>query len=371
MSDSLIQNIFKDTKIVELSSVLAGPLVGSYFAELGAEVLKIENKRTGGDVTRSWFLDGEDKSTTSAYYQAANYGKESIFLDLREKKDRNILYEYISDADIVINNINLDSAQRLGIHPADLHHIKADLIYAQLDGFDGEDSRRSAYDIAMQAESGFLSMTGLDTSETSDKSASTNALAKIPVALIDVLASHQLIEAILVAFLHKLKSGKGTYVRASLYGVALTSLKNQATNFLLEEHIPKPMGTLHPNIAPYGEILTFKDDTSIVLAVGTDRQFYALLNLLKIEGMKEEFLSNTQRISKRKELHKLLQDRAARITFTELEKKFIESRIPFGKIKNLREVWETKEAQAYLQAENGIPRHSAVKFMDLEQVSHG
>ena len=79
--------IFKDLKVVELSSVLAGPAVGMFFAELGAEVIKLENKQTGGDVTRRWKLPVEDKeSEYSAYYHSINWGKKNLLLNLKDNE---------------------------------------------------------------------------------------------------------------------------------------------------------------------------------------------------------------------------------------------------------------------------------------------
>jgi crotonobetainyl-CoA:carnitine CoA-transferase CaiB-like acyl-CoA transferase len=82
----MLHQPFKELKIVELSSVLAGPAVGMFFAELGAEVIKIENKSTNGDVTRNWKLPTEQNSDTSAYYKSVNWGKQSMMLDLAASK---------------------------------------------------------------------------------------------------------------------------------------------------------------------------------------------------------------------------------------------------------------------------------------------
>lgn len=363
-----IKEIFKDIKIIELSSVLAGPLVGSYFAELGAQVIKVENKTSGGDVTRRWHLKQEDPEQLSAYYQAANYGKESVFLDLSRAQDRQELYAHVRDASVVINNIKLDSTRKLGVHPADIRAIKKDIIYAQLDGFDDEDAHRVAYDMALQAETGFLSMTGIPPDQ--DSSAYANNLAKMPVALIDVLAAHQLKEAILVSLIKQMKTGEGTYLRASLYGVALTSQKNQATNYLLVDHIPEPMGTLHPNIAPYGEILQFKDDIRVVLAVGSDKQFEALLKILNLVGMEKNsnFMQNSDRLQNREKLYDILRRAALTIEFREVRDLFEAQKIPYGEIKDLKEVWDSESAAKYRNRNTNTPLHSAIHFRNINYI---
>lgn len=361
-----IKKIFKDIKIIELSSVLAGPLVGTYFVELGAEVIKIENKKNGGDVTRNWYLKEEKENGPSAYYRAANYGKKVIFLDFNEPEDKKRLYAIVKDADIVLNNIKLSSAARLGIHPDDIKKIKNEIIYAQLDGFDGEDAERAAYDIAMQAETGFLSMSGIenDNMKENDTSASANKLAKMPVALLDVIAAHQLKEAILVALIKKLKTGEGSYLRGSLYGAALTSLKNQATNYLLVNHIPRPMGTLHPNICPYGEILRFKDGMDIVLAIGNNTQFKNLLHILGLTNVikSEEYKKNSQRLKGRDKLYRILQEAASDCEFSAIELKLKKMKVPYGKILTLKEVWEKENALKYIHDEYGVPIQSGIEY---------
>ena len=102
---SPVKDTFKDLKIIELASVLAGPSVGYFFAELGGKVIKIENPKTKGDVTRSWKLKTENpKEDTSAYFWSVNANKEFLFLDITVPSQLNKLYELIKDADIVITN---------------------------------------------------------------------------------------------------------------------------------------------------------------------------------------------------------------------------------------------------------------------------
>ena len=104
----------KDLKVVELASVLAGPAVGMFFAELGARVIKVENKVQGGDVTRSWKTGSENPdSPVSAYFSSINYGKEYLKLNLKNETDHARCVELIKDADIVISNFLPNSAARL------------------------------------------------------------------------------------------------------------------------------------------------------------------------------------------------------------------------------------------------------------------
>ena len=236
--------MLKNLKVIELASVLAGPDVGMFFAELGAKVIKVENKLLNGDVTRGWKSVNEDKTAkVSAYFSSVNYNKEYIQLNLKDENDKTKVYKLIADSDIVIANFKPGDDIKLGMDYGTLKKHNSNLIYGEINGY-GSQSKRAAYDVVLQAETGFMSMNGNETSGP----------IKMPIALIDVLAAHQLKEGLLLALLKKEKTNKGSLVEVSLYDTALSSLKNQATNWLMNKFIPQPIGSLHPNIAPYGEI---------------------------------------------------------------------------------------------------------------------
>jgi len=116
MNKSEPNSPFQDLTIIELSSVLAGPAVGMFFAELGAQVIKIENSTTGGDVTRSWKHSSEDSyKESSAYFHSINWNKKSLFKNLKEEIDLAEVKELIITADIVIVNFREGSAEKLGM----------------------------------------------------------------------------------------------------------------------------------------------------------------------------------------------------------------------------------------------------------------
>lgn len=330
-------------KVIELASVLAGPAVGMFFAELGAEVIKIENSKTGGDVTRTWRLPSEDKnSPISAYYASVNWNKQVLFLDLTQETDRKKLYGLVADADVVIANYRAASAIKLGVDFETMKAINPKIIYGNITGF-GEDSERVAFDVVLQAESGFMFMNGQ----------ADGPATKMPVALIDVLAAHQLKEGLLYALWQREKSGKGAYVSVSLLEAALSSLVNQATNWLMAGHIPARMGSLHPNIAPYGEIFESADKKRLVLAIGNDKQFAQLCKLLNIDELISDsrFENNQQRVENRQSLEQLLQSAFSKFTAAFLLEESLKFAIPIGQIRNMKEVFELNEANAMILEE--------------------
>jgi crotonobetainyl-CoA:carnitine CoA-transferase CaiB-like acyl-CoA transferase len=330
-------NFFKGLKVVELASVLAGPSVGLFFAELGAEVVKIENKKTGGDVTRSWKLPSEDKtSSVSAYFLAVNFLKKHLFLDLSNAADYKQCISHIKSADVMIVNYKKGDEKKLKLDYAALKKINSKLIYASIQGFSDTDER-VAYDLILQAESGFMSMNGTQESGP----------LKMPVAMIDILAAHHLKEAILLALLKREKTKQGSYVSVSLFDVAVASLANQATNWLIAKHLPQPTGSLHPNIAPYGEIFTTKDKHTVTFAIGSDVQFTKLCDLLHIQKISTDknYINNQQRVINRKKLLVVLGKEVQKQTLANLQKETTQQGVPFAKIRNLKEVFELPEAK--------------------------
>jgi crotonobetainyl-CoA:carnitine CoA-transferase CaiB-like acyl-CoA transferase len=333
---------FDGLTVIELASVLAGPAVGMFFAELGARVLKIENRSKGGDMTRSWKLKSEDPSATiSAYFSSVNYQKEYVNLDLTLASDCDQLQVLISEADIFINNMKDSSAERFGVDGPGLHARYPSLIIAILHGF-AQGSEHVAFDIVMQAETGFISMCGSD-----------GHPAKLPVAFIDLFAAHQLKEAILLALIQKGKDGKGALITTSLEECALSSLANQASNYLMEGFIPQPMGTLHPNIAPYGEIMQTQEGKRFVLAIGTDRQFRGLCDILDLDIADDpRFSLNQQRLIHRDELYDLIFNASISLNGHEFYAACLKQKVPMGEIKSLDEVLHSPTARSMMLKED-------------------
>ncbi|MBL4624188.1 MAG: CoA transferase [Flavobacteriales bacterium] len=327
---------FEGLKVVELANVLAGPAVGMFFAELGAEVIKIENKTTGGDMTRKWKLPEEDKdSPISAYYCSVNWNKEVKLLNLKEKKDQAIVHDLIRESDIVITNYKPGKSEELKMDYHTLKNINPGLIYAHISGF-GEDSTRTAFDVVLQAETGFMSMNGQPDGPPT----------KMPVALIDILAAHQLKEGILVGLIQRLKTGKGSYISASLFDSTIASLANQATNWLMAKHNPTRLGSIHPNIAPYGEIIETIDNQQVVLAIGTDKQFKALCKIIGRDELakNKDFSTNGNRVINRKKLHIELIKSMKLFSADSLLSNLIKNDVPCGIINTISDVFNSPAA---------------------------
>ena len=320
--NSHMKDLLKNLKVIDLSTVLAGPSVGTFFAELGAEVLKIEAPHHG-DVTRSWKLPNEDsKAPISAYFSSVNFKKKYARLNLSEHSDYKIFMHHIADADVLISNFKKGDDEKLNVQDNTLRKINPNLIIGKISGF-GSDSDRIAYDLILQAESGFMSING----------EADQAPLKMPVALIDVLAAHHLKEGILLALLTK----QAKTINVSLYDSAVCSLMNQASNYLMTGIKPERQGNLHPNIAPYGELFKTAESEWVTFAIGSNRHFEKLCDALDLFELKnsEKFNTNQSRVQNRAELSKHIENKVKDIPIIALLKTCLEQKIPCAQIKSI------------------------------------
>ncbi|MDX9751854.1 MAG: CoA transferase [Flavobacteriales bacterium] len=329
-------------RVVETAGVLAGPAVGMFMAELGAHVVKVENKRAGGDITRQWKLPEEDPaSPVSAYFSSVNHGKEHRLIDLKDPAGQAEAHALIAQADILLTNHLAADAVKLGLERERLRNLNPRLVHGHITGHPG-DPQRPAFDVVLQAECGYIGMTGTEA-----------APAKLPVAMIDILAAHQLKEGLLVALMQRERTGHGAYVEVSLEEAALTGLVNQASNLLMAGHVARPLGTLHPNIAPYGELFTCADGGRVVLAVGSDAAFQGLCRVLGLAALPTDprFADNARRVRHRHALAGLLAPAVAGHERDDLLRALRAAGVPAGAVRGMDEVLASPAARAMVVEE--------------------
>jgi len=158
-------------------------------------------------------------------------------------------------------------------------------------------------------------------------------------------------EAILIALIKKYKTKKGSHVSVSLFDSAVASLANQATNWLIGDHLPIASGSLHPNIAPYGELFITKDKHYITFAIGAHKQFEGLCAVINNNSLSKDtkFCNNQNRIKNRQELYGILNNYISKFLFKDIFKACQENEVPIGKIRNMKEVFELPEAKEMLR----------------------
>jgi len=341
--------MFNDLLILELASVLAGPSVGQFFTELGATVIKVENPRTRGDVTRRWRAPdqtGDEEDDRSAYFCCCNHGKQSVAVDLTLEDGQAVVHRLVERADVVLSSYRPGAATRLGVDASTLRALNDRLIVGQITGY-GANDPRAGYDAVIQAESGFTYMNGPPDGEPT----------KLPVALMDVLAAHQLKEGLLVKLIERMQTGRGDVVSVSLLQAAVSALVNQATNYLVAGHSPERMGSAHPNIAPYGTLYPTADGERIVLAVGTDRQFQALCHRLGLDGMPDDarFATNADRVEHRDSLDAALRSALSDVKAQEILADLRDANVPAGRVRSMPQVFQQGPAEAMALRPDGHP----------------
>ena len=322
--------------VLELANILAGPVTGMFFAELGARVIKVENPNTGGDATRGWKLAGETSdSDISAYFSCANWGKESLACDVTQAAGRDVVHALVARADIVIASFKPGDETKLGLDYETLSAINPGLLYGQITAY-GADDPRPGFDAILQAEAGFTYLNGEPDGPPT----------KMPVALIDLLLAHQLKEGLLLALLKRERGGGGALITTSLFEAGIASLANQATNYLVGGTVPQRMGSEHPNIVPYGTILACADGRELVIAAATEKQYRALMSALGLESLSESpaYATGQNRVRNRDALLKEIRERAARVDAASLAARLETSKVPFGFVNDMAAVFSQPAA---------------------------
>ena len=297
-----MSGILEGVKILDLSRVLAGPYATQILSDLGAEVTKVE--APWGDDTRKWgppFTKGFDGKEVAAYFLSCNRGKEIINLDLKQEIEK--IKEMIEHADVLVENFRPGTLIRL------LGELPKDLIICSISAYGAEGPRRDepGYDIALQARSGIMSITG----------DADGPPAKVGVAWIDVITGLNASNAILAALIHKMKTGKTKHIDISLWDCAIAALVNQAHNVLASGKDPARMGSAHPNLVPYR---AFKaNDGWFVIGVGSDNQWQKLVEALNIDT-KTEWDTNSGRIEFRNEVENAIQNIVINMKRKDLER---------------------------------------------------
>jgi len=331
-----------DLTVVEFAGVLAGPSVGMFLAELGARVIKVENPAVGGDVTRHWTLGHGTAggAAPSPYFAAVNWGKQSVALDFDRPADLETARRLTARADVILVSYKPGDAEKFGLDYETVRDGNPGVVYGEITAYGGDDGR-PGYDAVIQAATGFTYLNGEPGGPP----------LKLPVALMDVLAGHQLKEAVLLALLRREQTGAGAKVSVSLVRSGLSALVNQAANWLVAGRNPQRLGSGHPNIVPYGSSYETAAGSRIVLAVGTDRQFVALCETLGAADLAtdDRYATNPARVEHRHELEGILADLLAGRDRDAVLEALADAGVPAGPILDVRDALSQPAAEPLLQ----------------------
>jgi crotonobetainyl-CoA:carnitine CoA-transferase CaiB-like acyl-CoA transferase len=332
-------------RVVDCSTVLAGPYCTMLLADLGADVVKVEPPE--GDATRGWgppWVGSEaDGTRTAAYYLSVNRNKRSVRLDLKQPEGREVLRRLLAGADVLVENFRSGGLARLGFGDDDLSAINPGLVRLAITGYGstGPDAERPGYDFVIQAVSGLMSITG-----ASDEDG--GGPTKVGVAIADVIAGLQGAVAVLAALAARGASaaGAGQRVDVSLLGSTLAILVNQAQNAFVGGEAPGRLGNAHPNIVPYETFPTA--DGEIAIAAGSERQWPRLCRALGLPALADDprFATNGDRVANRRELIATLRERLAERTSAEWLTALDAAEVPAGPINDVAEAFASPWATA-------------------------
>jgi crotonobetainyl-CoA:carnitine CoA-transferase CaiB-like acyl-CoA transferase len=332
-------------RVLDLSRIMAAPWATQILADLGADVIKVERPGVGDD-TRSWgppFLkDTEGKATREAgYFLAVNRGKRSVTVDMAKPEGQAIIRELARSADIVLENFKAGALAKYGLDAASLREINPRLIYCSVTGFgqDGPRADQAAYDFAIQAMGGLMSVTG----ERDDMPG--GGPQKVGVPIVDLMTGMYAAVAVLAALARRGESGEGEFIDLAMLDVQSAFLANQAMNWLVSGRTPQRGGNRHPNIQPQDVFACA--DGYLVLAVGNDGQFVKLCEAL---GRPEwatdpRFAKNPDRVGNNAELTPLLTARFGEMPRAELTAALDAAGVPCAPINDIPQVFNDPQVR--------------------------
>jgi len=286
------------TRVVDVTTSIAGPYCAEILAALGADVVKVERPDSGDD-GRAWgppFWNGE-----SAMFLAVNAGKRSLALSLTDERGRDAVLRLAARADVFLQSLRPGLADRLGLGSETVRRDNPRLVYCTVGAYGrvGPLAAEPGYDALMQAAGGLISMTGEP----------GRSGVRVGSSLIDMGTGMWSALGIVSALLERERTGEGTVVDTSLYETALAYVGYHLVGYLADGTIPTGQGTGFPMVAPYQVFPTH--DGELMVAGGNDRLFALLCGVLDLPELVDDgrFATNPDRVRNREELVRLVSER--------------------------------------------------------------
>jgi crotonobetainyl-CoA:carnitine CoA-transferase CaiB-like acyl-CoA transferase len=335
-------------RVVDCSTVLAGPFCTMLLGDLGAEVIKVEPP--DGDATRGWgppwVGDAATGTRTASYYLAVNRNKRSIRLDLALEEGRDVLRALLQRADAVVENYRVGGFARLGFSDEVLHELNPALVHLAISGFGtrGPDATKPGYDFVVQAVGGLMSITGEPDGRP----------LKVGVAISDVVSGLFGAVSLLAGLLARERAaaagagaaGGGQRIDVSLLQSTLAVLVNQAQAALVTGVAPVRRGNAHPSIVPYQSFATA--DGEIAVGVGSERQWARLGPSIGLPELATDarFARNGDRVERRDELIPILAEQFSTADGATWLARLDDAGIPAGPILDVAEAFASPQAAA-------------------------
>ncbi|WP_079524260.1 CaiB/BaiF CoA transferase family protein [Solibacillus isronensis] len=313
-------------KVLDLSRTLAGPYATMMLADMGADVIKVEEPSSGDESRRFIPPKWNDES---CYYLAANRNKRGITVNLKSPEGIEIIKELVKDADVLVENFRTGTMEKLGLGYETLKEINPKLVFCSISGFGrtGPEKDRAGYDVLLQAFAGLMSITGEE-----------DRPAKAGMSIAD-LTTGMFAAFGIVSALHASKNtGIGQYLDISLLDSQVALLNHMAVGYMAEGTYPKRMGTAHGSLVPYRAFKT--GDNDVVIAVANDGLWNKMCTALGWIDMEneEKFKLNADRVKYRDELETLIQERFLQMSSEEITGKLDRAGVPCGPIQTIDQV---------------------------------
>jgi crotonobetainyl-CoA:carnitine CoA-transferase CaiB-like acyl-CoA transferase len=310
-------------RVIDCTRVLAGPFCSQLLGDMGADVIKIEEP-TEGDETRGW---GPFLGSWSAYFLGINRNKRSVALDLKSAVGQEALWALLRDADVFIENIKPGSLDKLGFGFEAVHAFNPRLVYCSISGYGRTGPRRrlTGYDPVVQAESGFMDITG-----TPD-----GPPLRTGIAMTDYFAALYALSGILLALRERDRTTQGQLVDIALFDSILSSLSMPVGIYQAAGQTPRRLGNDHNAIAPY-EVLNTADG-SLMIAAPNPRLWKQLCAAIDLPQLAEDarFRTNADRVNNRAALKAALEVAFSAFTTDALVARLNDAGVACGRVRTI------------------------------------
>ncbi len=321
--------------VITLEHAVAAPYCTRQLADLGARVIKVERPGSG-DFARAY---DERVKGLASHFVWTNRSKESLTLDLKHPRAQAVLAALLKNADVLVQNLAPGAAARLGLSFETLHATHPKLIVCDISGYgnDGPYRDKKAYDLLIQSEAGFLSVTG-----------SPEAPAKAGNSIADIAAGMCAHSSILAALLQRGRTGQGSHIDVSMLE-SMVEWMGYPMYYAFEGAAPPPRsGAAHATIYPYGPFPA-GDGRTVMLGLQNEREWATFCERVLLQGAlaaDERFSSNARRTAHREALRRIIVETFATLTAEQVVQRLEAAQIANARVNDMHDVWQHPQLQA-------------------------
>jgi len=339
-------------RVVDLSRIVSGPFCSMFLADMGAEVIKIEDVDDGDPIRQQGMM----RNGFSLYFASFNRNKKSLTLDLRSAEGKSVLRKLIATADVVLDNFRPGVMDKIGLSRAELLRLKPDLVSCHITGFglDGPYRDRPSFDFIAQAMSGFMSVNGTE----------GEAPARASPPLSDLIAGAYAAMGICAALVRRERTGLGEEVATSLTDSMVANLAYLASHYFETGEQPLRTGNDHSLVAPYG--LFEAADGQVAIAPSNDQFYYKLIDALGLAELRThpDFLTNRDRFERRAAINAIINAEIGKQPIAHWLEVLNAAGVPCGRVMGLKEVFDDPQIRhQQMKVTIDHPRHGPLDVL--------